>query len=98
VTVVSPLSHVSAMQAHGGHGAASTNMSQHCMTTCNSAATKKENKLADFDHNDDEPVTPYYLQFESLKIDFQEIKLGQTRDIDVQTKVPLYRLYQVVRQ
>lgn len=97
ITAISPLSHVSAMQTHG----TSTNMSQHCAILCNNETAKKEDTPGDLDRSDeddDTPIPPYYLQFQSAQTGFQVEKAIQARDIDVPTNIPLYRLFQVIRR
>lgn len=102
---ISQFSPVSALQEHSKmltHGQGkSMSYEQHCSPSCLSTQVKKEDLLREINkknNEDDEPQPPYYLQFSRLPIDSFAVQPSRPSNPEVSSKIPLYRLYGVVRR
>ena len=101
VVAVTPFGHVSAMQSSSMHHDGMSSTPEHCAMLCQNTGAKKEYYLQDIDsEEEDEPVSPYYLQFESVNSGlFIEKKIVPTsQNIHIPEKVPKYRSCCVVRR
>ena len=105
VLSMSQFNHVSAMPDRSGmrvsdHGS-STSYGQHCSVSHMGTLAKNDDQPKDIkkqDNKDDEPRPPYYLQFTCFTH-----KTSSRRELvytppEDSIKVPLYRLYSVVRR
>jgi hypothetical protein len=97
VVLVTPIGHVSAMQSTSHHGMTSST-SEHCTMLCQTSEASKDNELRDVASEDDDPQSPYYLQFKSVHKDYTVQKKMTSQTIDLPDKVPKYRSCCVIRR
>ncbi len=104
VISLSQFSHALAMQSQPEMGigvrSSVSGGEQHCASSHSSILAKSEDKVQNSKKKlaDNEPHPPYYLYYGRCRNDSALLGRVTYQSPDVQRKVPLYRLYSVIRR